>query len=266
MRVRVVVEKGPDQGRSVQFTRGIAKIGRGPATNLSLTDPALNGHVTVGFAGTLIQVGNQTQVQILLRARSRSREPGPIERGESRPWPTNQLLQITNETLLRLETIPDAPDLRDDEFPVDGRVGRTDLDPHFERWLQVGLGLFILVSAVAYVPLYRMTHPENAAPVSKVDYEQVMRGLDELIAGPPAQKRVAEELKRMVKDGHYLEGAHRPADAYRKYDAAREALDRAAGVEVWGADPSAAPEALRDLRRFLNQRIIALSKHKDNRG
>jgi hypothetical protein len=96
MAVRIIIEKGPDQGKALQLdARAEMRIGRGPGNHLMVQDPTWQGALRVSFSQGVCKVTNQTPTTIYLGGKV-------FPPGEQRTWFHGESLQPTAQSLLVL--------------------------------------------------------------------------------------------------------------------------------------------------------------------
>lgn len=245
MTVRIVVAKGPDQGKSCPLdTRAETRIGRGPGNHLMLQDPEWQGSLRISFSQGVCKVSNQTPSTIYLGGK-------PFPSGEQRPWFHGESLQPTAQTLLILSG-EDA-----DKAGVEGKAGAA-------RRKKIQLAVILLCVPVAallfLMPTSTPPGVEEARTPEQVQlaYRKLETELQEL-QGRADSADIAAKVLAMLKDAHLEQVRAHPAQAFKLYHRLRGEVETDLETPV---DPRPLPDelvqVLRRVRDFVNQQLIAL--------
>ncbi|HEY7314775.1 MAG TPA: hypothetical protein VH643_35835 [Gemmataceae bacterium] len=245
MTVRIVVAKGPDQGKSCPLdARGETRIGRGPGNHLMVQDPAWQGSLRVSFSQGVCKVSNQTPTTIYLGGK-------PFPPGEQRPWFHGESLQPTAQTLLVL-SVEDAA-----KAGAEGKAGAAQ-----RKKIQLAIILLCLpVAALLFLTptstppgVEEARTPEQAQSVSR----KLETELQELQARADSAE-IAAKILALLKEARFEQVRAHPAQAFKLYHRLRQEVETDLGTPV---DPRPLPDelaqTLRRVRDFVNQQLIEL--------
>jgi hypothetical protein len=244
MAVRIVIEKGPDRGKSYALdTRAEMRIGRGPGNHLMVQDPAWQGALRVSFSQGVCKVTNQTPTTIYLGGKT-------FPPAEQRAWFHGESLQPTAQTLLVLYV--EDPSKAGAETKVGSATRKT-----------MQLTVILLCLPVAGLLFFAPTSPPSVEEPRTLEQmqreyqrlETQLQGLQERADGAEAAKRVLA----LLKEARFEQVRARAVQAFMLYHRVREEVETDLGTPV---QPRALPDEVAELfqrvRDFINQQLIEL--------
>jgi hypothetical protein len=250
MAVRIVIEKGPDQGKVLELdARAEMRIGRGPGNHLMVQDPAWQGALRVAFSQGVCKVTNQTPTTIYLGGKT-------FPPGEQRAWFHGESLQPTAQSLLVLY-IEDAS-----KAAPGAKSGSSS-----RKTMQITV---ISLCVLAAVLLFLAPKPEGADEARtpeqlNKEYLRLESKLREL-RGQAQAGDVADRVWTRIREARFEQQRGRPTEAYRLYQRARAEVDTDLGTPVNPRDlPEELAETLRSVRSFINQQLIELGAESKKR-
>lgn len=241
MAVRIVVEKGPDKGKSILLeARTEARIGRGPGNHLMVQDPAWQGTLRVAFSQGVCKVANQTPTTIYLGEKT-------FPPGEQRAWFHGESLQPTAQTLLMLY-VEDA-----------GQAAVAATPSRSRKTMQ--LVIILLCLPLAAVLFLLPSSPDadhiRTPEQTQKEYQRLegsLRGLQE-----EGGEEAAGRVLTLLKEARFEQMRKHPAQAFARYHRVREEVETALNAPL---NPRPLPDdvakTLRDVRDFVNQQLIEL--------
>jgi hypothetical protein len=243
MAMRIVIEKGPDQGKALQLDpRAELRVGRGPGNHLMVQDPAWQGTLRVAFSQGVCKVTNQTATTIYLGGKT-------FAPGEQRAWFHGESLQPTAQTLLVLYVDDDA---KASTEAKQGSAARKTMQ----------LTIILLCVPVAALLLFMPAPQETVAPQTpeqrSQEYQRLVSRLQELNGRADGGDMAGRILARLREARFEQQRAH-PAQAFKLYQRAREEVEADLGPPARPRElPDEIAQTFRDVRVFINQQLIAL--------
>lgn len=241
MAVRIVIDKGPDKGKSLLLdARAEMRIGRGPGNHLAVQDPAWQGMLRVSFSQGVCKVVNQTPTTIYLGGKT-------FAPGDQRAWFHGESLQPTAQSLLILY-IEDTVS-----------AGAAEAPPAKKR---LQLAIILICLPLAGLLFVLPSTPSADGPRSPEDQQKEysrlverLRILQEDADGGEAAARVLT----LLKEARLQQLRKHPSQAFALYHRVRAEAESGIGSPL---DPRPLPEevrkTLRDLLDFVNQELIHL--------
>jgi hypothetical protein len=244
MAVRIVVEKGPDQGKALVLdTRAEMRIGRGPGNHLMVQDPNWQGSLRVSFKQGVCKVTNQTPTTIYLGGKT-------FPPGEQRAWFHGESLQPTAQTLLVLYVEDANKATAEKKTPSGSR-----------KAMQLAIILLCLPVAALlfFAPSPQSTDEPLTADQRGTQYQRLERELQEL-RGNAAAGGAAGRILTLLKEARFEQQRGHVAQAYTLYLRVREEVETDLGTPI---NPRAVPEEIADVLRrvrvFVNQQLLELA-------
>jgi hypothetical protein len=199
----VVVEGGVESGRSFQIEEEVIRVGRSPACQIALADPAApETALAIRYQGGKYIVYNRALTTITVAAE-------PVAPGQSRQWSPGEIVNAWIGTNLRLVVQGDpAParktvvlgtrDIGTDqpaEKPGDPAVPAqtADKEPSPNKNLQIGVIVFTWI-VILGVLAYSVVEEGNGPPKDD-GYEQLVMDLDTATKTNPLAAEVSSKLK-----------------------------------------------------------------------
>lgn len=242
MAVRIVVEKGPDKGKSILLeTRAEVRIGRGPGNHLMMQDPAWQGTLRVVFAQGVCKVTNQTSTTVYLGEKT-------FTPGEQRPWFHGESLQPTAQTLLVLYV--------DDANKSETAEGSSQA----RKRMQLAIVLVCLPVAVVLFLLPSGPDANQARTPEAVqkEYRRLEGRLQELHEEADGGEAAGRVLA-LLKEARFEQQRKHPARAFALYHRVREEIEADQREPL---NPRPLPEeiakTMQEVQEFVNQQLIEL--------
>jgi hypothetical protein len=252
MAVRILIEKGPDQGKELELdARAEMRIGRGPGNHLMVQDPTWQGALRVSFSQGVCKVTNQTTTTIYLGGKI-------FPPDEQRAWFHGESLQPTAQSLLVLYVEDSA------KLPGDAKKGSSS-----KKAVQLTvISLCVLVAGLLSIA---PTAPSGAEELRTPEQKQrayqrletQLQELQEQADGTGMAKRVL----RLLREARFEQVRAHPAQAFKLYHRVREEVETDLGPpEHPRAVPDDAAELLRRIRNYVNQQLIELGPEAKKRS
>jgi hypothetical protein len=244
MAVRILIEKGPDQGKALQLdARAEMRIGRGPGNHLMVKDPTWQGAVRVSFSQGVCKVTNQTPTTIYLGSKI-------FPPGEQRTWFHGESLQPTAQSLLVLY-VEGAANLAGEAKRGSGSRKAMQLTVIFLCVLVAGL---LSIAPAAPPGAEELRTPEQKQRAYQ-RLEAELQELQEQADGTGMAKRVL----RLLREARFEQVRAHPAQAFKLYHRIREEVETDLGTpERPHALPDEVVELFRRVRNYVNQQLIEL--------
>jgi hypothetical protein len=252
MAVRIIIEKGPDQGKALQLdARAEMRIGRGPGNHLMVQDPTWQGALRLSFSQGVCKVTNQTPTTIYLGGKV-------FPPGEQRAWFHGESLQPTAQSLLVLY-VEDAAKV----------AGGAKTPSRSRKAMQLTV-IFLCVLAAGLLSISPSSPPggeELRTPEQKQRaYQRLETHLQEL------QERAdcAQAAKRVLtwlREARFEQVRAHPAQAFKLYHRVRQEVETHLGTpEIPRALPEDVAELLRRVQNYVNQQLIELGPEAKKRS
>ena len=250
MAMRIVVEKGPDQGKELQLdTRAEMRIGRGPGNHLTVLDPAWQGALRVAFSQGVCKVTNQTTTTIYLGGKT-------FPPGEQRAWFHGESLQPTAQSLLVLY-VEDAG--KTASKPKTGGPARKTMQ------MTVILLCLLVAVFVYFMPAQQGAEEPRTPEQMDREYQRLVTRLQELSEQADGGEMAGRTLTRL-KEARFEQKRNHRLQAFKLYQRARQEVDADLGTPITPqAVPEEVAETLRSVRVFVNQQLIELKAEAKNR-
>jgi hypothetical protein len=252
MAVRILIEKGPDQGKALQLdARAEMRIGRGPGNHLMVQDPAWQGTLRVSFSQGVCKVTNQTPTTIYLGGKV-------FPPGEQRAWFHGESLQPTGQSLLVLY-VEDAGKAAGEAKSVSGSRKTIQLTV---------IGLCVLgAGLLSIAPSGPPGGEELRTPEQKQRaYQRLETQLQELQQRADSAA-VAKRVLTLLKEARFEQVRSHSAEAFKHYHRVRAEVEADLGTP---AHPRALPddvaETLRRVWNYVNQQLIELGPEAKKRS
>ncbi len=244
MAVRIVIEKGPDQGKALVLdTRAEMRIGRGPGNHLMVQDPNWQGSLRVSFKQGVCKVTNQTPTTIYLGGKT-------FPPGEQRAWFHGESLQPSAQSLLVLY-VEDANKATSETKAASGS----------RKTMQLAIILLCLPVAglLFFAPSPQSADEPLTADQQNQEYQRLEARLQEL-RGHPVGGEAIGRILTLLKEARFEQQRGHPAQAYKLYLRVRGEVETDLGTPI---NPRVVPEeiaeALRRVRVFVNQQLLELA-------
>jgi hypothetical protein len=242
MAVRIVVERGPDKGKSVVVdARSETRIGPGPGSHLMIQDPSWQGTLRVSFRQGVCKVTNQTPTTIYLGGKT-------FAPGEQRTWFHGEMLQPTAQTLLVLAV--------GDTDEAAGTPGRSAARKKVQ--LLIILVCLPLAAALFFLPSASDPGEQRSPAEVQKEYEQLTRQLQQM------QERndvggMARRALRLLRQARFEQMRAHPKQADQLYRQLREEVEADLGTPLHPRSlPADFADILQRVRAFLNQELLTL--------
>jgi hypothetical protein len=244
MAVRIIIEKGPDQGKTLQLdARAEMRIGRAPGNHLMVQDPTWQGTLRVSFSQGVCKVTNQTPTTIYLGGKI-------FPPGEQRAWFHGESLQPTAQSLLVLYV--------ENAARVTGEAKRGGSS---RKAMQITV-IFLCVLVAGLLSIGPPAPPgaeELRTPEQKQRayqrLETQLQELQERVDGTGMAKRVLT----LLREARFEQVRANPAQAFKLYHRIREEVETNLGTpEHPRALPEEVAELFRRLQNYVNQQLIEL--------
>jgi len=244
MAVRILIEKGPDQGKALELdARAEMRIGRGPGNHLMVQDPTWQGALRVSFSQGVCKVTNQTTTTIYLGGKV-------FPPGEQRAWFHGESLQPTAQSLLVLY-VEDAARVAGEAKRGGGSRKAMQLTVIFLCVLVAGL---LSISPTAPPGTEELRTPEQKRRAYQ-RLETQLQEMQERADGTGMAKRVPI----LLREARFEQVRAHPAQAFKLYHRVREEMEMDLGTpEQPRALPDEVAELLRRVRNYVNQQLIEL--------
>jgi hypothetical protein len=241
MAVRIIVDKGPDKGKSLQLDgRAEVRIGRGPGNHLMVQDPDWQGALRVSFSQGVCKVTNQTSTTIYLGGKT-------FAPGEQRAWFHSESLQPTAQTLLVLY-VEDA--------------GKADSEaPSSKSRKRAQTVIILLCLPLAGVLFFLPSDPSGddrrGPEESQKEYLRLVQRLQAL--EKTADGEAAGRVLTLLKEARLEQQRRHAARAFAGYHRVRQEVELDLGGPL-DARPLSEEvgKTLREVRDFVNQELITL--------
>jgi hypothetical protein len=243
MAVRIVVEKGPDQGKAMALdTRAEMRIGRGPGNHLMVQDPAWQGSLRVSFNQGVCKVTNQTPTTIYLGGKT-------FPPGEQRAWFHGESLQPTAQTLLML-------------YVEDAGKTATDSKAASKKRKTLQLAIILMCLPVAALAFFSPTPDGPQEPRTpeqmRQQFELLESQLQELQKSPDGGE-AARRIMARLREARFEQLREHPARAFRMYHQVREEVDAELGPPAHRRKlPEEFAAPLRRVQDYVNQQLLLL--------
>lgn len=240
MAVRIVIENGPDKGKSLVLdARADVRIGRGPGNHLMVQDPAWQGTLRVSISQGVCKVTNQTPTTMYLGEK-------PFTPGEQRAWFHGESLQPTAQTLLVLY--------------IDDQTKAADSRPSGSR-KTMQLIVILMCLPLAAVLFLLPSGPGPEQPRTPEEMQKGYRNLETKLTELQNDEggEVARSVVALLKEARFQQLRKHSAQAFVGYHRVRAEVESAL-EESDGSRPLSAKLAgtLREVRDFVNQQLIEL--------
>jgi hypothetical protein len=246
MAVRIVVERGPDQGKALVLdTRAEMRIGRGPGNHLMVQDPAWQGALRVSFKQGVCKVTNQTPTTIYLGGKT-------FPPGEQRAWFHGESLQPTAQSLLVLY-VEDANKAAAEAKTTSGS----------KKTMQLAVILICLPVAAFLFFAPAPQNPDEPLTADQLNqgYQRLETRLQEL-RGHTVSGEAIGRILTLMKEARFEQQRGHLSQAYWLYVRVREEVETDLGTPI---NPRVVPEevadVLRRVRVFVNQQLLELAPH-----
>jgi hypothetical protein len=241
MAVRIVVENGPDKGKSLVLdARADVRIGRGPGNHLMVQDPAWQGTLRVSINQGVCKVTNQSPTTMYLGEKT-------FTPGEQRAWFHGESLQPTAQTLLVLYI----------DDPTKAAATRPSKS---RKTLQL---IVILVCLPLAAVLFLLpTDPGTEQPRTPEEMQQEYRRLETKLGELQDDAEGGEAAKKVVallKEARFQQTRKHPAQAFVCYHRVRAEVEST--LDESGSSrplPENLANTLREVLDFVNQQLIEL--------
>jgi hypothetical protein len=237
MAVRIIVDKGPDKGKSLSLdARSEARIGRGPGNHLMVQDPAWQGTLRVSFSQGVCKVTNQTPTTIYLGGKI-------FAPGEQRAWFHSEPLQPTAQTLLILYVDDTAPKETAGASPA-------------KKTVQMAIILLCLPVAALFFLL--PSNPGSDEPRTPEAMQKEYRRLEARLQ-TLQDSEAATRVLALLKEARLQQLRQHPKQAFALYQRVRSEVETdLGGPNTPNPLPEDVSKTLREVRDFVNQELINL--------
>ena len=248
MAVRIVIEKGPDKGKSLVLdARAEMRIGRGPGNHLMVQDPAWQGALRVSFRQGVCKVANQTPTTIYLGGKAL----GP---SEQRAWFHGESVQPTAQTLLVLYV----------EDPSQAGV-KTKAASAASKTMQ--LVIILVCLPAAGLLFFAPGPPGDEGPQTPEQRQREYQRLETQLQERADSAEAAKRVLTLLREARFEQVRAHPAQAFKLYHRVREEMEMDLGTpEQPRALPDDVAELLRRVRNYVNQQLIELGPEAKKRS
>jgi hypothetical protein len=259
MPARIVVEEGPDKGRTFVISDRATEVrlGRGPGVTISFSDPSWQGTIRITPRKAGYVVTNDMAGTIYLG-------DGELARGGERTWYHGETLQPTADTVLVLQIHraesaagPAAKSVQETSAPADTQKARR----------LTYIAILIILAPIAVVAVLSPAE-ESDDPLSPVEVRRQLFGVEKRLVEARNNPEVEALVRRILVDlreARFLEAWNRQGEAFVHYEKVRDELEAFLGQARATPLPPETEAALLQARSFVSRRLLDLAGRRSSR-